>query len=88
MEAATNRTQAHCEIRFTRPNTDTLCVQLAGKWSIHVALPSTAEMEAQLGGAAGAAPHVRHAGTHRLGQRLAHVPAQARRSLRAESHRR
>ncbi|HEY5870702.1 MAG TPA: ABC transporter permease [Candidatus Tectomicrobia bacterium] len=50
MKAATNGTQAHCEIRFTRPTTDTLCVQLVGKWSIHVELPSTAEVEAQLGG--------------------------------------
>ncbi len=51
MEAATNGIQAHCEIRFTRPTPDTLCVHLAGKWSIHAALPSTAEVEAQLGAA-------------------------------------
>jgi phospholipid/cholesterol/gamma-HCH transport system permease protein len=49
MEAATNGTQTHGEIRFTRPTTDTLCVQLAGKWSIHAELPSTAETVAQLG---------------------------------------
>ena len=50
METATDGMQAHCEMRFTRPTTDTLCVQLAGRWSIHAELPSTAEVEAQLGG--------------------------------------
>jgi len=48
METATDGMQAHCEMRFTRPTTDTLCVQLAGRWSIHAELPSTAEVEAQL----------------------------------------
>jgi phospholipid/cholesterol/gamma-HCH transport system permease protein len=38
-------------MHFTRPTTDTLCVQLAGRWTIHAELPSTAAAEAQLGGA-------------------------------------
>jgi phospholipid/cholesterol/gamma-HCH transport system permease protein len=48
MDAATNMTQARYGLSFGRPAVDTLCVRLAGTWSMHVELPSTTEVHPQL----------------------------------------
>lgn len=47
MEATTQVTQPHGTLDVTRPTVDTLCVRLAGQWTIHAVLPSTAEVQAQ-----------------------------------------
>ena len=47
MEATTPVTQPHGILDVTRPTADTLCVRLTGQWTIHAALPSTAEVDTQ-----------------------------------------
>ena len=47
MEATTPVTQPHGILDVTRPTADTLCVRLTGQWTIHAALPSTAEVHTQ-----------------------------------------
>jgi phospholipid/cholesterol/gamma-HCH transport system permease protein len=55
MDATTPVTHPHGTLDVTRPTADTLCVRLSGQWTIHAALPSTAEVQAQCD----AAPRVR-----------------------------
>lgn len=40
-------TPAQGKLDVTRPSADTLCVRLSGQWTIHAALPSTAEVHTQ-----------------------------------------
>ena len=48
MEAAQHVTQAQGKLDVTRPTADTLCVRLAGQWTIHAALPSIDAVQTQL----------------------------------------
>src|SRR2546422_10986883 len=47
MDATTPVTHPHGTLDVTRPTADTLCVRLAGQWTIYAVLPSTAEIQAQ-----------------------------------------
>ena len=47
MDATTPETQPRGTLDVTRPTADTLCIRLSGQWTIHAALPSPAEVQAQ-----------------------------------------
>jgi phospholipid/cholesterol/gamma-HCH transport system permease protein len=55
MDATTPATHPQGILNVTRPAVDTLCVRLAGQWTIQAALPSAAEVQARCADA----PHVR-----------------------------
>ena len=42
-------TSAHCAISVSRPASDTLCVRLAGSWTVDADLPSVNEVQRTLG---------------------------------------
>ena len=48
MDTTTPVTHPHGTLNVTRPTADTLCVRLSGAWTIQAALPSTAEVQAQM----------------------------------------
>jgi phospholipid/cholesterol/gamma-HCH transport system permease protein len=48
MDAITPETHPHGTLDVTRPTADTLRVRLAGQWTIQAALPSSAEVQAQI----------------------------------------
>ena len=48
MDVAQPVTPAQGKLDVTRPSTHTLCVRLSGQWTMHAALPSTAEVQTQL----------------------------------------
>ena len=47
MDATTPATHPQGTLTVIRPTIDTLCIQLAGQWTIQAALPSAAEVQAQ-----------------------------------------
>src|SRR5215831_4895373 len=48
MDAAQDVAQTRGKLDVTRPAADTLCVRLAGQWTIHAVLPSGEEIHTQL----------------------------------------
>src|SRR5262249_1288263 len=48
MDATQNVAQTQGKLDVTRPTADTLCVRLAGHWTIHATLPSAEEAQTQL----------------------------------------
>ena len=48
MDVAQHVTPAQGELDVTRPTADTLCVRLAGQWTIHAALPSIEAVQTRL----------------------------------------
>lgn len=48
MDATQDVAQTHGKLDVTRPTADTLCVRLAGHWTIHAPLPSVEEVQRQL----------------------------------------
>src|SRR5574341_908227 len=48
MDAAQDVAQTHGKLDITRPTAGTLCVRLAGQWTIHAVLPSVEGVHTQL----------------------------------------
>src|SRR5262249_40728575 len=48
MDAAQDVAPTQGKLDATRPTADTLCVRLAGEWTIHATLPSVEEVQTQL----------------------------------------